>query len=733
MKLKRLLRPALAVLLSFGLIFGFLVIFTDQTKGSPVRSEADVLALLSKDNTTLSLDDLLLKLELQKVIASYPTNSPSEQVVLALNAYDQLPADTATRENLIAGMTSLDQAPSTVLEVVAEDNPPTQAPSEEDSASIAEESNSNVTTQEPQGEDNTTSNPSEEQDVTPPSSNTGSEDASGTPADNTTNVVASTPDQSNEGQGATPPTGNTGIENPSATPTDNVANVTVSTSDQNNTDQGTSAPAGNPNYEQAATPSTAPTSAAVTPDESNTQENHNNDDITTATVVSTETSTSEATTLPPLTEVTPESVRIPEQLLSVYDPAYLEAFQPSASFIPQEQRSRFTVSSGIDGLPSFITMEMIVGALKAQDEYGYPASVTIAQIIQEGGFGLYGPGGERGEGLSFLSYQYHNLFGIKGVGSAGSITMKTSEMTPDGVLYQIYDHFRVYNTVSEAISDRSKLIHDYYEDLVGRATNANAFAIQLGSRWATSIHYGLHLINQMQRYDLYRLDEMTLSDYRDLRGEGRFINPIPGADMTRGYGYDFVAKEFHNGLNYDSKQAHLPVYAAGNALVIAAPIDINKVPNNDTFVYEESSETTTAPNAEDSNTATSSTNDVSTQAYVQALISYFTEHNSLKMNPSYLEKELSKIDFANIKADEVVLLHEDGFVSTYKGFYASFVQVGDTVSRGQEIGLSIAPEDVSGALEEPFYFQIDLHGIAVNPLPYYHSKGARSFLTFNQQ
>lgn len=29
------------------------------------------------------------------------------------------------------------------------------------------------------------------------------------------------------------------------------------------------------------------------------------------------------------------------------------------------------------------------------DEYGYPASVTIAQIIQESGFGTSGPGGKK--------------------------------------------------------------------------------------------------------------------------------------------------------------------------------------------------------------------------------------------------------------------------------------------------------------------------------------------------
>ena len=58
---------------------------------------------------------------------------------------------------------------------------------------------------------------------------------------------------------------------------------------------------------------------------------------------------------------------------------------------------------------------MIVGALKSQDEYGYPASVTIAQIIQESGYGTYGPGGNKGQGLSGLAYGYCNLFVISDV------------------------------------------------------------------------------------------------------------------------------------------------------------------------------------------------------------------------------------------------------------------------------------------------------------------------------
>ena len=48
-----------------------------------------------------------------------------------------------------------------------------------------------------------------------------------------------------------------------------------------------------------------------------------------------------------------------------------------------------------------------------QEESGIPVSTGVAQVIAESGFGLYGPGGDNGQGLSQLAYEYKNLFGIK--------------------------------------------------------------------------------------------------------------------------------------------------------------------------------------------------------------------------------------------------------------------------------------------------------------------------------
>ena len=67
------------------------------------------------------------------------------------------------------------------------------------------------------------------------------------------------------------------------------------------------------------------------------------------------------------------------------------SWRPSEYLLPKELRTKYETDMPLEGIPSFITSEMITGALKVQDEYGYPASVTIAQIIQESGYGTSDP------------------------------------------------------------------------------------------------------------------------------------------------------------------------------------------------------------------------------------------------------------------------------------------------------------------------------------------------------
>lgn len=244
------------------------------------------------------------------------------------------------------------------------------------------------------------------------------------------------------------------------------------------------------------------------------------------------------------------------------------SYKASGVFKKIGDRVQYNVDVPIKGLPSFITQEMIVGALKSQDEYGYPASVTIAQIIQESGYGTYGPGGNKGQGLSGQAYGYCNLFGIKGSGTAGSVSMRTSEMTKDGKIYSTTSAFRAYNTYSEAIEDRCKVLQNGYGDLISGVNDANTFAMRIGQRWATDLNYGKSLIKLMELYDLYRLDDMTLKDFSAMIG--RFADPCPGAVVTSNFGFREFDNKFHKGLDLGTGSENIPTYAAESGTVIFA-------------------------------------------------------------------------------------------------------------------------------------------------------------------
>ena len=244
------------------------------------------------------------------------------------------------------------------------------------------------------------------------------------------------------------------------------------------------------------------------------------------------------------------------------------SYKASGVFKKIGDRVQYNVDVPIKGLPSFITQEMIVGALKSQDEYGYPASVTIAQIIQESGYGTYGPGGNKGQGLSGLAYGYCNLFGIKGSGTAGSVSMRTSEMTKDGKIYSTNSELRAYNKYSEAIEDRCKVLQNGYGYLISGFNDANTFSMRIGQRWSTDLNYGKSLIKLMELYDLYRLDDMTLKDFSAMIG--RFADPCPGAVVTSNFGFREFDNKFHKGLDLGTGSENIPTYAAESGTVIFA-------------------------------------------------------------------------------------------------------------------------------------------------------------------
>ena len=323
------------------------------------------------------------------------------------------------------------------------------------------------------------------------------------------------------------------------------------------------------------------------------------------------------------------------------DALYIKrSYNPSETFVELNKRIKYNAALPLDNIPSFITQEMIIAALKCQDETGYPASVTIAKIIQESGFGKYGPGGEDHQGLSYLAYQYCNLFGVKGTGTAGSVSMRTGEQTSSGKYYTTTADFRVYNTYTECIEDRTKLIKRAYSDLISGVTDANTFAARIGSRWATSLQYSQHLIQHMERYDLYRLDRMTLLDFSEMIGQ--FSDPCPGSYLTSSFGYRDFDHKFHKGIDLGTNGEILPVYAAESGTVVKAEYD-------------------------------------------------------------------------NLAGNWVLIDHENGLTTKYMHFSHTFVEEGQEVTKGQQIGLTGTTGRSTGI---HLHFQIEENGVAVDPTTY---------------
>ena len=137
--------------------------------------------------------------------------------------------------------------------------------------------------------------------------------------------------------------------------------------------------------------------------------------------------------------------------------------------------------------------QVVRGAIAAQRTYGVPAAVTIAQAIEESGWGQ-----------STLAVQDHNLFGIKGAGPGGD-SYPTQEFQ-NGQWVTATAQFRAYHDIAQSIEDHGKLLatSGYYTAAMAVRQKPDSFAQALTGVYATDPSYGTNLISLMQRFNLYR-------------------------------------------------------------------------------------------------------------------------------------------------------------------------------------------------------------------------------------
>lgn len=127
---------------------------------------------------------------------------------------------------------------------------------------------------------------------------------------------------------------------------------------------------------------------------------------------------------------------------------------------------------------------------------GVPASVTLAQAILETGWGDATIGDAK------------NLFGIKGTGPAGTLSVPTQEFE-NGRYVTIRDNFRKYHSWEESVEDHAQFFQENsrYKPAFNYSNDADRFAREIAKAgYATDPKYADKLIDLMKEFDLYRWD-----------------------------------------------------------------------------------------------------------------------------------------------------------------------------------------------------------------------------------
>lgn len=128
---------------------------------------------------------------------------------------------------------------------------------------------------------------------------------------------------------------------------------------------------------------------------------------------------------------------------------------------------------------------------------GVPAAVTAAQAILETGYGRAVP-----TDINTKRYSY-NLFGIKGVGTVGSVDIYTHEVI-NGKRVRIIDKFQAYNSFSESIAGRTAFLKKNMRyKFLFNSKDPKAWAEGLQKAgYATDPNYAQNLISIMESWKL---------------------------------------------------------------------------------------------------------------------------------------------------------------------------------------------------------------------------------------
>lgn len=143
-------------------------------------------------------------------------------------------------------------------------------------------------------------------------------------------------------------------------------------------------------------------------------------------------------------------------------------------------------------------------AKAAMIKSGISAALSIAQGIIESRSGNSG-----------LTRDANNLFGMKGTGDQGQVTMRTREEDKNGKSYYIDAKFAKFSSWAACMDARVKLLlggvswnRDIYKGVIGKKGRDAAVAIAAAG-YATDKKYASILISVMDAYNLYQYDQIA--------------------------------------------------------------------------------------------------------------------------------------------------------------------------------------------------------------------------------
>jgi flagellum-specific peptidoglycan hydrolase FlgJ len=397
----------------------------------------------------------------------------------------------------------------------------------------------------------------------------------------------------------------------------------------------------------------------------------------------------------------------------------------------QSTSSAPAILTGVGSKTSPFFTKYAPGAIEESRKSGIPASITLAQAVQEGGWGT-----------SELTATYYNFFGIKaqqGDGWSGATVLMWTKEFINGVWESVQAPFRAYSSAAEGFADHSKFLleNGRYRTALSKK-NPYEFANELqAAGYATDPSYAQNLKNIIHDYNLLQydldggIDPETGKPYEDVGyvgGPGSYSG-CDAPDFTK---FDAVLNEYNfepddveliaAGINEENAS-----YLSGYNGVFTSVIGPNLVGSTDgSYVNLPPVQPgqmvwpTTARNVTSGfGMRTNPTNGV------------YKLHKGIDIAPDNSDTR----DYPNIAAMDgivkvagdsndgygykVVIDHGGGIETLYAHMKVGSlkVSVGQNVKAGTVLGIMGATGDVTA---RHLHFEVHVNGEPVNPISYVH-------------